>query len=229
MLIGGIQKTTLIDYPGKIASTIFTIGCNFRCPFCHNPELVNNTATQLEEVEILNFFESRKNLLDAICITGGEPTIHVDLPDFIKKIKDMGFAVKLDTNGTNPKMLQELLDKKLIDYVAMDIKAPWSKYQEVVRQPIDVEAVKKSVEILKNNEIDYEFRSTVLPKLHTKEDLIEMANQIKGADKYFLQKFRAVGDLVDVDFKTEKIYTSKELNDIIKIYKDWFNQTGLRT
>ena len=141
----------------------------------------------------------------------------------------MGFAVKLDTNGTNPKMLQELLDKKLIDYVAMDIKAPWSKYQEVVRQPIDVEAVKKSVEILKNNEIDYEFRSTVLPKLHTKEDLIEMANQIKGADKYFLQKFRAVGDLVDVDFKTEKIYTSKELNDIIKIYKDWFNQTGLRT
>lgn len=160
MLIGGLQKSSLIDYPGKIAAVIFTQGCNFRCPYCHNPELVNGERGTINgkchEMAVLEFLKKRIGKLDGVVITGGEPTLHNNLPEFIKQIKNLGFAIKLDTNGTNPEMLKQLIDEKLIDYVAMDIKAPLDKYSEIVCTKVDTDKILKSIGILKNSNIkDY--------------------------------------------------------------------------
>lgn len=228
MLIGGIQKTTLIDYPDKVAATIFTIGCNFRCSFCHNPDIVKGLSTVIPEESIIDFFKKRKKLLDAVCITGGEPTVQVDLVDFIRRLKDLGLLVKLDTNGTNPSLLKRLIKEKLVDYIAMDIKAPWDKYKKVVIKDINVEKIKESVKIIRESGLDYEFRSTVLPALHSKEDIIAMARQIKGSKKYFLQQFKPAKELVNEKFIEESTYTKKELNEIIEEIKDWFDECDIR-
>jgi len=228
MLIGGIQKTTLVDYPGKVAATIFTIGCNFRCSFCHNPEIVKGIAKVIPEKEIWDFLESRRNLIDAVCLTGGEPTLQSDIFSFIKKIKALGYAVKLDTNGLKPEVLAKLLNADLLDYVAMDIKAPWDKYHLVVARKVDVEKIKESVGILKNSNIPYEFRSTILPALHTPEDIVAMARQIKGAPKYFLQHFRPALSLVNESFLDKKPFTRKELIDIVQEFKEWFEVCRIR-
>ena len=162
MLVGGLQKTTLLDYPDKVAATIFTIGCNFRCSFCHNPEIVKGIARVTSNNEILKFLKSRKKLLEAVCITGGEPTIHRDLPGFIQKLKSLGFLVKLDTNGTNPTMLKKLMKTGQVDYVAMDIKHRFSKYKDITQIDEDLTIYKDSIEVLINSNIDYEFRTTVI-------------------------------------------------------------------
>jgi len=215
MLIGGMQTLTLVDFPGCLAATIFTAGCNFRCHFCHNPELVFGLdAKHLSEKEVLDFLQKRKAFLDGICITGGEPTIHRDLDEFIKKIKKMNLKVKLDTNGTNYQMLKKLINEKLIDYVAMDIKAPWNKYEKVVNQRIDVGKIKKSVALLLSNVVSYEFRSTILPSLHPKKDIIEMAGQIRGADQYYLQQFKPFDKMVNEEYKNSRPYKSAELKKI---------------
>ena len=143
-----MQKCSLIDFPGKISAILFTSGCNFHCPYCHNPELVNETASLLSEEEVFSFLERRKTILDAVTITGGEPTIHDDLVPFIRKIKNMGFLVKLDTNGTNPGVVKQLQESELIDYVAMDVKAPLASYAQTVARPVDVSALKKSIKLL---------------------------------------------------------------------------------
>ena len=189
MRIGGIQKCSLIDYPGKISAIIFTIGCNFHCPYCHNPELVNETATEIPEDEVLEFLVRRKNLLDAVTITGGEPTIHKDLIPFIQKIKALGFLVKLDSNGTNPQLLETIQKKALVDYIAMDIKAPLHKYSASVALPFDVENIKQSISLLIAGKIPYEFRTTVVKSLLSPEDIQSIGESIKGADTYYLQKF----------------------------------------
>lgn len=232
MLIGGLQKLTLIDYPGKVAATIFTVGCVFRCPFCHNPELVLTEPTVknaiLHEDEVLKFLISRKNLLEAVCITGGEPTMQADLPEFIKKIKSSGFFVKLDTNGINPEMLKNLITDKVLDYIAMDIKAPWKKYHEIVGNKIDVEKIKTSVKIIIDSGLPHEFRSTILPRLHSRDDIYEMARQISGADSYFLQQFKSATKLVDPKFSKEKKYREVDLLSLIEELKLGFRQCGLR-
>lgn len=189
MRIGGIQKCSLIDYPGKISAIIFTIGCNFHCPYCHNPELVNETATEIPEDEVLEFLVRRKNLLDAVTITGGEPTIHEDLIPFIQKVKALGFLVKLDTNGTNPQLLETIQKNALVDYIAMDIKAPLYKYSASVGRPVDTENIKKSISLLIAGKIPYEFRTTVVKSLLMPEDIQSIGESIKGADTYYLQKF----------------------------------------
>ena len=174
MFIGGLQKVTLIDYPGKIACTVFCLGCNFRCGFCYNKELVlpEKTKSQIKipEKEFFNFLKGRKNLLQGVTVSGGEPTIYEDLPDFIKKIKKLDYFVKLDTNGSNPEMLKDLIEKKLIDYVAMDIKAPLinTKYTQITGIKGILNKVKKSIKIIKNSGLDYEFRTTIVPTFHTK-------------------------------------------------------------
>lgn len=228
MLIGGLQKTTLVDYPGKIAATIFTIGCNYRCSFCHNPEIVKGIAKVIPEYTVMEFLKSRRDLIDAVCITGGEPTLQQDLMPFIKKIKNLGYAVKLDTNGHRPGVLEKLLNQNLLDYVAMDIKAPWAKYEKIVCRKQDLEKLKKSVTILKEGRVPYEFRSTILPALHTEKDIIAMARQIKGADKYFLQQFRPAQALVDPEFMSKITYTKKQLNEITQNFKDWFRVCRVR-
>ena len=228
MLIGGLQKTTLVDYPGKIAATIFTIGCNYRCSFCHNPEIVKGIAKVIPEETIFEFLKSRKDLVDGVCITGGEPTLQNDLLDFIKRIKHLGYAVKLDTNGHRPQVIKKLIDKGLIDYIAMDIKAPWKQYLKVVTRDSDLEKVKESVLMIKEGRIPYEFRSTVLPALHSENDIVAMARQIKGADKYFLQQFRPAGALVDPEFLSKVTYTKKQLTEIMQTFKDWFKVCRVR-
>lgn len=219
MKISGLQKTTLVDYPGKIAATVFTRGCSFRCPFCHNPELVipEKFIPLLPEEEILSFFEKRKHQLQGVCITGGEPTIQPDLLQFIAKLKSLGYKIKLDTNGSNPKMLKELIDSGNIDYIAMDIKSSLPKYamtvlssrlsvlnensndqkKSVISSDIDeveesrnlMNNIQKSIKLIMDSGIDHEFRTTVCHPIHSVEDFEEIGKMIKGAEKYYLQNF----------------------------------------
>lgn len=232
MLIGGLQKTTLLDFPGKVATTVFTAGCNFRCHFCHNPELVLpemvKKAKLITEEKFFEFLQSRRKLLDAVCITGGEPTMHTDLEQFIVKIKELGLLVKLDSNGTSPKTIKKLLEKKLLDYIAMDIKAPWKKYSQVVGTEPDLDSLQESVKIIMNSGIDYEFRSTILPGLHSRADIVAMAKQIKGARAYILQQFRPAPKLVNGEYVSEKKYTLRELDEIRDEIKNWFEVCKVR-
>ena len=194
MRIGGLQKFSLIDYPDKFSCIIFTQGCNFRCPWCHNPGLVypHLFKNTISEDYVFNFLESCKNELEAVVITGGEPTIQPDLTEFIEKIKKMGYLVKLDTNGSNPYILEKLLKNKLVDYIAMDIKAPPEKYSLLIGKAIDISLIFKSIEIIENYSPDYEFRTTFVPSLLSEDDIAKIKRMIKNKEKYRIQKFMEV-------------------------------------
>lgn len=197
MNIQGFQKLTLLDFPGHMACTVFTGGCNLHCPFCHNAGLVNSPCeAKSQAYEVLEYLNKRRGILDAVCITGGEPTLQPDLEDYIRKIKALGYKVKLDTNGYLPKRLQDLIDKGLLDYVAMDIKSSQKNYHKAVGFDIDIEKINRSVDILKNSNIDFEFRTTTVKNIHTIEDFIEISKWIKGTKKYYLQKFVDSGNLL---------------------------------
>ena len=195
MRIGGFQKLTLIDFPGKIATTVFTVGCSFRCPFCHNPELVISSQFLVQgkqEEEFFSHLAKRKGKLEGVCITGGEPTIQKNIVEFVKKIKAMGFAVKLDTNGTRPDVLKKLLDLKLLDFVAMDIKNQFKKYDKTTGVKGDKKRIKLSVDLIMNSRLPYEFRTTVVPGIHEEKDFLEIAKWIGGARSYYLQEYREI-------------------------------------
>lgn len=199
MIIHGFQKMTLLDYPGRVACTIFTAACNLRCPFCHNAGLVTKIETdqRIDESEVLAYLQKRKGILDGVCITGGEPTLQKDLADFIRKIRALGYAVKLDTNGTNPAVLQSLLDEGLLDYVAMDIKNIPEKYAATVGvASFDVTPIRQSIDLLLAGRVDYEFRTTVVAEYHTPSDIGQIAALIAGAPRYFLQPFVDSGNLI---------------------------------
>lgn len=232
--IGGLQKTTLIDYPGRVAATVFLMGCNFRCPFCYSSELVIPSKIKkqpkLSSDEFFGFLKERKDFLEGIVVCGGEPTLNPDLPDFIGRMKEMGYLVKLDTNGSNPQVIQKLLDKKQIDFVAMDVKAPKERYAEVVRpQGIENigERIDKSIKILKNSDIDFEFRTTVVPGLLDRDDILAIANWIKPAPRYFLQNFRGE-KTIDPKFQQIKPYTEEYLLDIQKRIAPFFETCQIR-
>ncbi|NTW15649.1 MAG: anaerobic ribonucleoside-triphosphate reductase activating protein [Candidatus Moranbacteria bacterium] len=225
MLLAGYQKMTLIDYPGKIASTVFTVGCNFRCPFCHNPELVDlagveTAAFRGKDREFLDFLAKRKGKLDGVCITGGEPTVQPDIVPFMRAIRSMGFSVKLDSNGTRPEVLGEIFREGLADYVAMDIKNGIDRYAETVRVPVDESKIRESIRLIMESGIPYEFRTTVVPGIHTDDDFDGIADLIEGADAYYLQEFRDVkilapelvalarGASVDLDRAAERMRRS---------------------
>jgi pyruvate formate lyase activating enzyme len=242
MIFGGLQKLTLIDFPGKLACTIFCAGCNFRCHFCYNRELVLaeeiKRHPKISEDDFFEFLSEKRKLLEGVCVTGGEPTLQKDLPDFIKKIKKLGFLVKLDTNGSNPGMLEKLFREKLIDYIAMDIKAPLGvkskisnlkskKYEKVVGAKINLNKIKKSIELVKNSGVDYEFRTTVVPVLHTKEDIIQIAREISSAKKYFLQNFRPK-KTVDPKLAKIKPYPQEFLLEIQKAISPFFEICQVR-
>jgi len=231
MEIGGLQKLTLIDYPGKIACTVFTIGCNFRCPWCYSAELVLpekiKSQPKISEREFFGFLKERKRLIEGVVICGGEPTVHEDLPKFIKKIKKLGYSVKLDTNGSNPKMLKDLIDKKLVDYVAMDIKAPKQKYEKIVGRKINTEKIEKSIKILCGDKVNYEFRTTVVPTLHQREDILKITRWIKSAKKYFLQNFRPE-KTINPEFEKIKPYSQEELIEIRNAVAPFFEICQVR-
>ena len=197
MKISGLQKLTLLDYPGKMACTVFTYGCNFRCGFCHNALLVTEeNSDNISEDEFFSFLKKRQGILDGVCISGGEPTLQKDLCDFIKKVKALGYAVKLDTNGTNPELLKTLLEENLLDYVAMDIKNSPEKYNLTCGCEVDISAVKESVSLLKGSNIDYEFRTTTVREYHSAEDFKAIAQWLRGDSRYFLQHFEDSGNLI---------------------------------
>lgn len=226
VMIGGFQKSSLIDYPEKISAVIFTQGCNFRCPYCHNPELFSRSAETTVSA-LLEFLKKRKGKLDGVVITGGEPTIHKDLPELIKQIKDMGFYVKLDSNGTNPQMLKNLIENKLIDYVAVDIKAPIEKYEQVVCSKVNIENILKSIEILKTSNIDYEFRTTVVKSQLEPIDFEKIGVLLNQVKKYYLQKFMPT-KVLEESFLNEKTYSDEEFDSIINILKKYVKEVKLR-
>ena len=222
MTIKGLQKTTLLDYPEKLACTIFTAGCNFRCPFCHNASLVLR-AGEVEEIpqkELFAYLEKRGKLLDGVCITGGEPLLNPDIEELIVKIRSYGLLVKLDTNGAFPERLECLLDKGLIDYVAMDIKNSDAKYGATVGlgDSFDLAPINRSINIIMKKAPDYEFRTTVVRELHEKEDLLAIANKLKAAKRYFLQKYVDSGDVLASGYSAyEDAYMLELLEDTRKI------------
>ena len=226
-LIGGFQKSTFLDYPEKIACIVFTQGCNFRCGYCHNPELFKHKEPAITLSAFFEFLNNRKGKLDGVVITGGEPTLESDLKDFIKQIKEMGFLVKLDTNGSNPKVLKELVDEKLVDYVAMDIKAPLEKYKSIVNVDVDIKNIQKSIDLIMKSEVDYEFRTTVVKSQLSIGDFEKIGQQICGAKKYYLQKF-IPSKILDSKLMMEKTYTNDEFNPICEALKKYITAVEVR-
>lgn len=193
MIVCGYEKFSMVDFDEKIACTVFTGGCNFRCPFCHNGALVvgNVKAEQIDEHEVFDYLEKRKGLVDAVCVTGGEPTLQSDLKDFLRKVRDMGYLTKLDTNGLRPDVLKDVLKEKLVDYVAMDVKNSLQKYAVTVGlESVDTSKIKESINTLLSSDVEYEFRTTLIKEFHTAGDMEKIADTINGAQRYFMQKYK---------------------------------------
>jgi pyruvate formate lyase activating enzyme len=213
MKIGSLQRFSLIDYPGKICAIVFTQGCNFRCPYCHNPELVNTNqyGECLPKEEVLSFLERRKGKLDAVNITGGEPALQPGLTALIKKIREMDYLVKIDTNGSLPEVLDELIGMKLIDWIAMDVKAPLAKYAEITKSSVDTDNIRKSISLIMKSGIEYEFRTTIVRSLLNEDDVVTIGRLIKGASRCVLQKF-VPSKTVDKNFMQEETFTQEEFH-----------------
>ena len=214
MLINGFQKLTILDYPGKVACIVFTPGCNFRCPFCHNASLVTHIDkdTYLNNDEVLDYLKKRQGLLDGVVITGGEPLLQDGIEEFIGEIKALGYSVKLDTNGSFPEKLVSIVEKGLVDYVAMDIKNSKAKYGETIGvESFDIAPIERSVEFLLQDKVDFEFRTTIVDGFHTLDDIQDIVVWLKGAHKYFLQNFVDSGDLIKPDLKPVSAILLKEM------------------
>lgn len=220
MIINGFEKLSLVDFPGFTACTVFTGACNMRCPFCHNATLVIDTKNLpiIDETYVFDYLKKRSGIIDGICITGGEPTLHKDLVDFALKCKELGIKVKLDSNGTNPDMLKELIDKKAIDYIAMDIKNSKDKYAITTNASVDMNKIQQSIDLLMQNLIPFEFRTTLVKKFHTIEDIENIAKWIKGAKKYYLQKFEDKGGCLQDGLTEVDLDTAHKMRDIAQKY-----------
>ena len=227
MKLHGLQKMTLLDFPGRVACTVFLGGCDFRCPFCHNFELIDGTAQPImTDDELISFLESRKGLLEGVAITGGEPCLHKDLPELIRRIRAAGYAVKLDTNGYHPEMLKQILDEGLVEYVAMDIKNSEEKYPLTCgMDEMNMEPIRESISILMNGSTDYEFRTTVIKELHEKEDFEKIGAMIKGAKRYFLQRFT---DRDSVPYGNLTAPSFDEMYEFADIARKYIPDTSLR-
>ena len=237
MIIGGLQKFSLIDYPKHLSAIIFTQGCNFKCQFCYNPMLVWPSVSkskqkdhypQIKEDDLFAFLKSRVGKLEAVVITGGEPTLHKDLSVFMAKIKKLNYLIKLDTNGSKPEMLQDLINKRLVDYIALDIKAPEAKYKKVIGGPADFKKIKKSVKIIMENGLPHEFRTTIVPSLLNKGDIIKIAKIIKGARAWYLQQFKLDVDLVNNKLKGIKPFTVKDMEEMRRLAGRYVKKCKIR-
>jgi len=242
MKIGGLQKLSLIDFPNKVAATVFLTGCNFKCGFCQNPELVDpekiKNQPEVSEKEFFEFLDSKIGLIDGICITGGEPTINPDLIDFIKRIKAKGFLIKLDTNGSNPKVLEKLIKENLLDFIAMDIKtsvdvkiknqkSKIKNYDKATGVSVNLKKILRSVELIKNSEINYEFRTTVVPGLVDKSDIEKIGQWLSGAKNFALQQFQNK-KVLDEKFEKIQPYPDETLKEFKKILEKYIEKAELR-
>lgn len=225
MVISGLQKLTLLDFPQKVACTVFLGGCNLRCPFCQNGEILDGRTAGMTEDDFFAFLKKRQKILDGVCVSGGEPLLHEGIFSFIEKIRALGYAVKLDTNGTFPVRLKRLVQEKLIDYVAMDIKNSPKKYARTAGTAVDLENIRESAAFLMESGIDYEFRTTVVAKYHRAEDFIAIGEWLRGAKKYFLQNF------VDSEFVLEKgltAYSDEDLQAFKQLLLPYIPTTKIR-
>ena len=232
MIIGGLQPVSLLDYPDKVAAIVFTKGCNFRCRYCYNPMLVRPSGAGATDTtgqpayqlaDLWAFLDRRQGRLEAVVVTGGEPTLHQDLPEFLDEIKSRGLSVKLDTNGTDSQMVREMVMAGLIDYLAMDIKAPWEKYGQIMKLPsaildhLAAEARLTADWLIKDKLVDYEFRTTLIPELLNSDDIKLMSEELAGARLWYLQKGRLTGDLLDPSLAAGRTYTDDQLADLLAI------------
>ncbi len=228
MQIHGFTKTTLLDFPEHVAATVFTGGCNFRCPFCHNGDLVVSPANfpLLSEQELLSSLEKRRGIVTGVCVTGGEPTLQPDLADFLRRIKDLGFLVKLDTNGYLPKVLEKLIQEQLLDYIAMDIKSSKERYRLAAGIPhLDLERIKASVSLIRSCGISYEFRTTVVKELHTPQDLEDISRWLDGCRAYYLQSYKESEAVLEKRFTS---YSPQELEQLLKLVQKRIPHAALR-
>ena len=226
MRISGFQKLTLLDFPDKVACIIFTGGCNFRCSYCQNSILISNDCyAPIEEEEIFNYLTKRKKIIDGVVISGGEPTIQKDLYDFILKIKEMGFSIKLDTNGSNPAMIKKLIEDNLIDYIAMDIKNIFSEYKVVTKNKVNIDKIKESIDIIRNSNIDHEFRTTIIKNVHSIDNILEICSYFDKKEKVFMQNFEQSENVVDKELVS---FTREELMEINEIIKEKYPNVTVR-
>ncbi len=229
MSIQGLQKLTLLDFPGRVACTVFLDGCNFRCPFCHNASLVIEPGRQpaISEEELLTFLKKRQGVLDGVCVTGGEPLLWPGLAQLLKKLKQLGYLVKLDTNGSRPEQLRQLVEQQLVDYVAMDIKAAPENYARVAGVPqLDLVPIQQSVAFLKSGAVEHEFRTTVVCPLHTEQDFVQIGEWLRGEQRYFLQGFVDSGELVQAQGLSA--YTKEEMEGFLALVQRQVPGAALR-
>jgi pyruvate formate lyase activating enzyme len=234
MRIGGLEKLSLIDYPGELSAVVFTVGCTFRCPFCYNPMLVllqksgngdispegeekEKDHSHFDEADLFLFLEKRRGKLDAVVVSGGEPTMQADLPEFIRKVKNLGFKIKLDSNGTNPEMLKKLLAEGLINYLAMDLKAAPVDYEKATGVKFDFNKIKESVKMIMQSGVPYEFRTTCVPGFINEEAIVKMGEFIKGADKWYLQNFKSDAELIDKNLSGKQGFSAVEMKKFAEI------------
>ncbi|MFH1546375.1 MAG: anaerobic ribonucleoside-triphosphate reductase activating protein [Patescibacteria group bacterium] len=233
MQIAAIQKLTLLDFPGKTACTVFTPGCNFRCGYCHNPELVLPEKIAIAKQDLIpeeaffNFLGKRKGLLDGVCVTGGEPTLQKDLLQFLKKIRQRGFLVKLDTNGSHPEILEKLFRARLLDFIALDVKASPKNYQKLVGIDV-VEKIRASKNLIEQSGVPYEFRTTVVREIHDEEEFRKILEFVRGAEKFFLQNFEPKHGCLDPEFEKFHGFTKKELVKMCEEAKQFVQNCGVR-
>jgi pyruvate formate lyase activating enzyme len=230
MIIGGFQRFSLIDFPGKICAIVFTQGCNFRCPYCHNPELVDAKLPAVGAVsdeEVLSFLERRKGKLDAVTVTGGEPLMQPDLEDFLSRVRALGYLIKLDTNGSFPHRLEGIIQSKLVDYLAMDIKATPKKYRSVIRKDVDISKILESITLIKNSGLDHEFRTTMVKPFFEKEDFLEIGRLAENCKLYALQRF-VPSKTLDEEFLSKETYSDEELDDFKAILETFVQKCIVR-
>jgi len=227
MILGGLQPISVIDYPGKVAAVVFTTGCNLRCHYCHNPQLSSPNA-RLTTADFLTFLAARRGRLEAVTVTGGEPTVQPDLLEFLADIKRLGFLVKLDTNGTNPSVVERAIDRRLVDYVAMDVKAPLARYREVAGRVVDGAAVRASVALIMERAPDYEFRTTVVHGQLAAEDIVAIGMQIQGARRHYLQRFVPADSLNDPAFRDRRGPTDLEIDHMRQAIAGYVDSAFIR-
>ena len=228
MNIGGFQKTSLLDYPNTLSAIVWTMGCNFRCPFCYNRDIVLGDVTEISEKEVLSYLEKRRDVLEGVVISGGEPFLQQDLREFLIQLKDLGYCVKIDTNGMYPDELQEVIEAGLVDYVAMDVKAPKEKYEQLAGVSVDIKKIEASIQYIQAQAEAYEFKTTFIPEILVREDVVEIGKWLEGSDVFYLQQFKPLSPLISSELQSKTPYSREYLFETLELVKPFFSRCFVR-